>query len=239
MNYLQLTQKAVRLSGARLDPPTSVTSAKGLSKDFATYVNDAWRDIQLERPEWYFRVQEVEIGLSDSILEKGQQLSRFSIPSPINRSFNFVALYDFQIQERDNKADPPTTITYIPWNNYPYHTSLDLDYNEATQEANRPKQFTVSPDGQLWVYPKPDKDYTLRFFGIRRIQELCADCDEPFMPPEYQDMIVWRAIRDYATYMQDPAMMEKARMRYLPLKKSMDDEYLPHMTNRVDNLYSQ
>lgn len=237
MTYLELTQKAVRLSGARLDPPTSVTAAKGLAADFFTYVNDAWRDLQMERPDWYFRVQESEIDISGSSLEKGQRLTRLQIPSPINRSFNFLALYDLHIQIKDMPSDVPTPITYIPWNSYPDRTSLDLDYNEEVQKAQRPKHFTVAPDGQVWIYPVPDKDYVLRFFGIRRIQKLCQDCDEPFLPEEYQDMIVWRAIRDYATYMQDAAMIEKARMRYMPLKKALDDEYMPHMTQKVDTLY--
>ena len=238
MNFLQLTQKAVRLSGARLDPPTSVSAAKGLAADFFTYINDAWRDLQMERPDWYFRIQEAEINLSGTVLNKGQRLTRVQIPAPINRSFNFIALYDLHIQERDNPEDVPTVITYIPWNNYPDRTTLELDYNEATQLANRPRHFTVSPDGQVWIYPQPDKDYTLRFFGIKRIQQLCNDCDTPFLPEEYHDMIVWRAIRDYAAYMQDAAMIEKARFRYLPLKKSLDDEYMPHMTQKMDTFYS-
>ena len=237
MNYLQLTQKAIRLSGARLDPPTSVTAAKGLAADFFTYVNDAWRDLQMERPDWYFRIQEAEIDLSGAILDKGQRLTRLQIPAPINRSFNFISLYDFHIQEKDNPADAPTALTYIPWNNYPDRTSLELDYNEEVQKEQRPTRFTVAPDGQVWLFPAPDKDYTLRFFGVKRIQQLCQDCDTPFLPEEYHDMIVWRAIRDYAMYMQDAAMLEKSRARYMPLKKSLDDEYMPHMTKKVDGLY--
>lgn len=237
MNLLQLTQKAIRLSGARLDLPTSKSAAKGLAADFFTYINDAWRDLQMERPDWYFRIQEAQIDLSESTLEKGQKLTRIQIPAPINRSFNFMALYDLHIQESDNPEDKPTPLTYIPWNNYPDRTSLELGYNSETQARNRPTRFTVSPDGQVWIYPIPDKNYTLKFFGIRRIQQLCDDCDVPFLPEEYQDMIVWRAIRDYATYIQDSAMSEKARFRYMPMKKSLDDEYLTHMTKKMDVLY--
>ena len=238
MNYLELTQKAVRLSGVRLDPPTSVSAAKGLAADFFTYVNDAWRDLQMERPEWYFRIKETQIDIDPTVLESGQKVSRLNIQSPINRSFNFMALYDFHIKDANDPEDKPTSMTYIPWNNYPERTSLELEYNEQTQNPNRPNVFTVSPDGDVWLYPIPDKTYVLNFFGIKKIQELCQDCDVPFLPNEYHDMIVWRAIRDYAMYMQDAAMMEKARARYLPLKKHLDDEYMPHMTQRVDVFYS-
>lgn len=238
MNYLQLTQKAVRLSGARIDPPTSVSAAKGLAADFFTYVNDAWRDLQMERPEWYFRIKEAQISLDSTSLESGQKLTRLSIPSPINKSFNFIALYEFYIRDANDVNDEPTELSYIPWNNYNDRSSLNLEYNEATQEKHRPRYFTVSPEGDVWIYPIPDKSYTMNFFGVRRIQQLCQDCDTPFLPNEYHDMIVWRAIRDYAMYMQDAAMMEKARARYLPLKKHLDDEYMPHITQKVDGFYS-
>ena len=239
MNFLQLTQKAVRLSGARLDPPTSVTAAKGLAADFFTYINDAWRDIQMERPDWYFRAAQGELNINSDVLEKGQKLTKISVPNPINRSFNFMALHDFYIVEKDNPTDIPSNLQFIPWNSYPYRTDIQLDYNENNLDPQRPRDFTVAPNGDIWLFPVPDKDYTINFNGVKRIQELCADCDEPFLPPEYSDMIVWRAIRDYAMYLQDAAMMEKARARYLPLKKSLDDEYLTRMTLDVDTLYSR
>lgn len=238
MNFLQLTRKAIKLSGARLDLPESVSGAKGLASDFFDYVKMAWSDLQRERPDFYFRVTQAEIDLSEPSLEKGQKVSRIQIPPVFGRSFNHTALYDFYIQKTDNPNDAPTALQFIPWNFYSDRSELKLDYNESILERARPRQFTVAPDGNLWVLPIPDAQYTLRLFGTRRIQELCHDCDEPFLPEEYRDMIIWRAIRDYAMYVQDNAMIEKARARYMPLKKALDSEYLTQITLKTDTLYS-
>jgi hypothetical protein len=58
VNYLQLVNKAINLSGVELDDLTSsnfASTTDSLSKKFKTFVADAWKDIQLERDEWEFK----------------------------------------------------------------------------------------------------------------------------------------------------------------------------------------
>lgn len=240
MNFIQLVQKAIRYSGARIDAPSSVSDATGLARDFVDYVNDAWRDIQMERPEWYFRTKAIEVDLDKSILEKGQKLSRTAITPPSSGSWNFISLYNVHVIDPDDERDQPTPLRFVPFNFYYSRwgkSEAQLDANENIEQEGRPQRFTIAPTGEVWINPIPDKRYVMHFFGPNRIQQLCDDCDEPFFPPEYHDMIVWRAIRDWAMYQQDSAMMEKARIRYLPLKKSLDSEYLSQITLKTGQFY--
>lgn len=240
MEYIELVKRAIRYSGARIDAPSSVSTATGLAADFVDYVNDAYRDIQMERPEWYFRMMPRELEISEQLLDKGQKVKPSDIQAPASPSWNFVALYDIFIKESDKADDQPSSITFIPWNNCHNRwgrSEAQLDTNEALEIKGRPQRFTIAPNGEMWLNPIPDKSYVMHFMGPNKVQKLCDDCDQPYMPEEYHDMIVWRAVRDYAMYQQDAAMMEKARIRYLPLKKSLDAEYLPQITLNVGKFY--
>lgn len=60
MNYLQLVNKTIMLSGADLDELTSSTfssTTNALQKRFKSFVASAWSDIQMERDEWEFKAK--------------------------------------------------------------------------------------------------------------------------------------------------------------------------------------
>lgn len=71
MNYLQLLQRTIEESGATLSAPTSVTGLKGLESKFAKWVQESWKEIQLERSDWLFSAKEQELDLDPVLLEQG------------------------------------------------------------------------------------------------------------------------------------------------------------------------
>ena len=136
--------------------------------------------------------------------------------------------------------EKPTRLIYIPWTRWDaYRGKLEgiRHYNTENDNPRRPQWFTISPNGDMHLSPIPDKPYQIQWYSPKAVQELTEDADEPFMPEIYHDMIVWRAIRDYALYMQDAAMAEKARLRYNPLKQHLDMNELPEVTLATGQFY--
>ena len=54
--YLEMVQKAIRKSGAKVDAPTTIVGATGITELFVEWVQDAWKEIQLEHLGWKWGV---------------------------------------------------------------------------------------------------------------------------------------------------------------------------------------
>lgn len=70
MNYLQLTNDAIRESGISLDSLTSSnfgSTTDPMQIKFKGWIEQAWREIQMERGEWNFSVQDAVITISPRI----------------------------------------------------------------------------------------------------------------------------------------------------------------------------
>lgn len=241
MTYLELVQEAIKESGASTEVPSTLVGTTGLTDKFKRWVKQAWKKIQLERPDWYFRGEEQVIqNITSAALNEGVRVPTSLMPSTAVPSWNFVLRYDIYIHLQNDATDVPTLLRYIPWNNW-YEgygrSDAQLEYNESESETSRPQRFTISPTGEMWINPIPDDTYEIQLFGPKKLQELSVDADEPFLPENYHEMIVWRAVREYGMYHQDVAVAERARANYIPYKKGLDEEYLPHMTLCVDGFY--
>lgn len=241
MNFLQLVQKAIRKSGARAEVPSSLTSVTGIQLEFKEFVADAWRLIQMERQDWYFRQAEQAIDIDNVALTDGMRVPTSLIDSANSRSWNFIHLYDVYVRLRNDDTDNPSPIYFVPWNNWQEklgRNDLQLEYNDEKDIEGRPQHFTVAPTGELWLNPIPDLEYEMGFIGPTAIQELSADTDTPTLPEAYHDMIMWKAVMDYGMYHSDVASINRGESHYTAYKKNLDQEYLPHMTKRTSQFYS-
>jgi len=99
MNYLELTQKAIRQSGARIDAPSTVSGLDGLQELFAEFVSAAWRDLQLERPEWQFRQGETYYNLDPETIRDGIIIPPAAIQSEFQQNWRLIALRDVFIAD--------------------------------------------------------------------------------------------------------------------------------------------
>lgn len=240
MNFLQLVQKAIRKSGARASVPSSLSLVEGIQLEFKNYVIDAWREIQMERRDWYFRQAEQSIDIDNLSLTDGMRVPTSLINVANSRSFNWISLFDVYVRLRADDTDPPSKIYFVPWNSWNDsfgRSDAQLEYNDNQNIEGRPRYFTIAPTGEIWLNPIPDVNYEMQFFGPTAVEELSNDSDTPFLPTDYHDMIVWRAVREYALYHNDTGTAERASVKYTFFKKALDDEYLPHMTKKMDGFY--
>lgn len=267
MNYLELVQRTIKESGAHLSVPDSLSGLDGLHSMFVDWVNQAWVELQLERPEWYFRMSEDSIRqINSTTLERGVKIPISRLPSEFAPNWNSIQLFDIYIrkQYKENmlyqvgsmiysvgqlfsvlgtdsvEYDSPTKLCYIPWSSWASFmgkSQFHLDYNDQEEVIGRPEYFTITPTGEVWIYPIPDAHYEINIFGPKKIQELSEDTDEPYLESEYRLAIVFRALMEYALYHEDRSVFERARNKYRSYKKALEHRYMPDINLNTSSLY--
>lgn len=220
--YLQLVQKAVRKSGAKVDVPSTIVSATGIDELFVEWVQDAWKDIQLEHLSWSWRVAR------DTLLSITSSTDEYAMPSALES----VDRRTFSVYKVIADESPLHFINYHYWR---YH----LDKLSPAASA-KPINFTITPDDILAFYPKPDQNYTVRFDGLNKV-EILDDTDNSDTPTgiraEYHDGIMWRAVMYYAAHMEDGAKLQEAQDRFRSYKKYFEEREQEDVTIDTTAMY--
>lgn len=216
MNYLELVQALADETGTEeADAITSVTSPDGgYQRKLATWIRRAHREIQQENENWRFRVATAEFDLTadQGEYDISAQLPNFQTVRPYNAPFGTrYALMD------DNRSWP---VRYMRWQAF-------AGYWESRTDTGRPRRFAVAPGDLLRVWPVPTQDYVLQFAYTLVPVDLEADADEPVLPEQYHDLIVFHAIINYAGYDEAQAQYQRASAQYRRLRLSMRRNELP------------
>jgi hypothetical protein len=119
-----------------------------------------------------------------------------------------------------------------------------VSYEEFQNLANQhvgyfgvPVAITETPDGTYDLYPRPNKQYRITYTYTTVPQLLDDETDEPVAPVEYHDVIVWRALMNYADYDEKPQVFARAERRYNLYKNRLNVNKLPELkwgANRYD-----
>jgi len=219
--YLQLVQKAVRKSGATVEEPSTLISGTSALVDLiAEWVAEAWKHIQMERMglEWR-RDRDLTLSLVASTDE-------YSLPATLE-SINYRSL---TCHLSDENETPVTFQTYDYWRRW---------VDRVDRSTGKPQYFTISPDNKLIVWPVPDNTYTIRYEGVKVIDELSTDADVPAgLDAIYHDAIVWQALMYYAMHFEDGTKLQEAQAMFRPYKKYFEERYMPMPTVDTTALYS-
>ena len=209
--YLELVQKAVRKSGAKIDVPTTIVGADGLIELFVEWVKDAWKDIQIEHLGWKWRISR------DLTLAITSATDEYSLPATLE----YADLRTFSVYENITDEYQLKFLPYGYWR-------TQLDKLSAATPA-KPQSFTVTPDDKLAFYPPPDQDYFVRYDGLLKV-EILDDTDDDDTPTGiddvYHDGIMWRAVMYYAAHFEDGAKLQEAQQRFIPYKKYYEEREL-------------
>lgn len=104
--------------------------------------------------------------------------------------------------------------------------------------TGRPQFFTIEPNLDWHVYPTPDASYTIRFDYRVKPKLLAAASDSATnledypsagkgLPSHHQQVIVWRAVKQWAATRKDNAMYEIASREIRALMIPICREFLP------------
>ena len=242
-----MVQKAIQCSRARSTTPTTLVGASGLVETMKDMVYQAWEELQVERIDWFWNAEQDATG----IIAEGSDRFFLKEDSLIGNSINKISgrvVYDLvtgaasvqaasvaDIQYNINRCVvrysdstevlPKKDLAKIKWDVWPYHTT------EAKAQVGPPRYYSITPDGNMAVYPVPDKDYRLYFIAPKVPQVLEVDADEISVIPEWMIKgVIWRGILNYALSIQDSNMIEMARVRYNPYKKWLERDTMEIVT---------
>lgn len=114
-----------------------------------------------------------------------------------------------------------THLIYLPWDKF------KLLYKIGTQNQGKPVHITVDPQDNLVLGPNPDDAYTITGDFWRSAQILAADGDEPEMPSQFHDLIMYRAMEQYALTKSAEEIMQKAGFGIRRLQTQLELNQLP------------
>lgn len=195
MNFLALCQAVVR-EGA-ITPgdgmPKSVTGQTGRMRLVVEWVNRANREIQAARNDFSFRVRAV-----DFLINPDDEALRMITTQPDIESLN-----EMTVSVRNASGTQP--IAPISWQLYRYQR---LGVLETT--GGLPTQYCIDTMGDIHLIPKPSKECILRAEVKLSPQTMTADDDESYIPAQYQDAIIYRALMYFYEYDESANQLETA-----------------------------
>lgn len=205
-NFLQLAQslrQEARIAGVG---PATTANQSGEAARLVTWINNAWRDIQRASNQWLWMTKEFEGALVD---DQGEYLpNEVGIPDPV-RDYDKDS---FSLYNTARGLQDETEIFYMPWDQF------KLMYRRGFRQKARPLHWTLTPAKKIAFGPIPETDYTLKGEYHKQATRLNVDGDEPDMPEEYHQLIVWVALTKYAASEAAPevfAFAESERVRML------------------------
>jgi len=220
MTLLEMVNDARKKAHIRQGTISTVAGATGITADLTMWVQDAWEDLQKESLNWWFRTK------IDATTTLSASTDQYAMPADLE-SINWRTV---SIYETVGVDEVP--LSFIPYEEWRMRKDL---YN--TSEA-RPVLVTERPDTKIHVWPFPDKTYTLRYDGVYAIDAMTDDGDTPgdtisagtqLLPDQYHDVLVWDAVRRYATVHEDGATLERAQKRFLAAHNRLKERHTPEV----------
>jgi len=204
VTFLELCQRLRQEVGAAGSGPASVSSQHGEYARLVSWVQQAWREIQLERHRWRFAWAEASI-------ETAPDFRTYSPPA------------DLDEWDESTLMCAGNQLKAWPWGEFRKRYAFD-----SGQES--PGAITRKPDGTIILDASPAaENQPLTFEYWRTPQVLTEGGDVPRLPERYHMVIVYRAMLYYALYENAPEVAQAARNGESTILTEMEKLELPAM----------
>jgi len=220
MTYLELCVRAREEAGITGSGPTSVTEQTGQLLRLVNWVQQAWVEIQLMRPNWNFMHSEFTFNM---VAETRDYLAA-------DYSINDMKLWDensfiaYETAEGESTQFPLIYLKYATWRDV-YRVGMNV------RTSDKPVYITVLPTNKIRFEPAPDKVYTIEGDYKRSTQYITADADElTNFPDDFHMLIVWQALKYYGFYENAPEVLDEAEVNFDNLLFRLEIEQLPEMS---------
>lgn len=203
---------------------TTTVDQTGEFQRVATWINQAWIDIQTERTTWDFmRSSQLNGGGVSFATVSGQAIYPLGTGAGTvgvaEASFDSWVPRSFRDQTTTSGVQDQIPLDWISYDAWRDGYSMGAMQTVTT----RPVAIAVGPKNEICVGPWPTSTYTLTGDYYRAPAQMTADADTPTnLPLQYQMMIVWRAMRDaYGLYESAPEVLTRATNNYRRMDRSL------------------
>lgn len=226
MDFLALCKRARYEAGISGDGPSTVLNQSGQLGRVVNWVAEAWRDIQLMRPNWLF--MHSEFTLNTVAATRDYLASDYAITD--------LKLWDtgsFLIYKTATGVSDQNELIYLPYKRWRSEYRVRMD----DRADERPILFTILPDNKIRFEPRPDDIYTIEGEYKRTTQLFAADTDVPTnLPDDFHMAIVWQALTYYGFYENAPEVLDQAETKFGDLLIRLELEQLPEFSEDYEAL---
>jgi hypothetical protein len=216
--FLELCGKVARESGAVGSAPASVADQTGRQGKVVEWVRQAWEQIQTDQPDWLFLRGDFDGALAIGVMEYAPAtfgIDDFTRWLPDTDTYQPMSYYASGDQANEKQ------LSYIPYERW------RSSFNRGVHDPLAPVYWSFAPNRDFLVGPKPDAAYVIRGEYQRGAQTLEQNDDEPIMPTQYHDAIVWRACMMLAEHDEADSAFVKAGRKYAAILLNMSRDLLP------------
>jgi len=205
VDYLTLVQQSMYKAGLRSENPSTLSGAIDIVLDFKVWVQDAWRELQEESTNWWFRAK------LDQTLAITASTDTYAMPTGLE-TINYRTATIYTVAQQDEQL-----LTYLPYEEWRQR------FDTVASAEGRPIYITETPDMNIILFPTPDQAYTLHYDGVWDIDAMVDDTDTPgfqrtgatTLLERHQWILVYDAALRYAEHHQDAASIARLQPKYL------------------------
>lgn len=181
MTFLDLVRRLVQEAAVRSTPAglTTVVGQAGELKRCVDWAASAWLNIQGTK-KWTFLWEQADI-----VIPAGFNALAGDIPADRWDRFQTFRVDPTTGQKRD--------LDYVPWQRF------SLEYRDLNN-ADHMGAWTIRPDSAFVVNAPTSVNTTFTVQRYQNPQHLVADLDEPLLPEDLHELIVYHALVKYAGY---------------------------------------
>lgn len=183
MNYLQLCNAVLKeLNEVEI---VSVASTRGIQSAVKDFINKAQKDVINSELEWPFTYANGSITTASGTGE-------YTLAADL-KTIDQDTVY---IDLGGSKSLMP--LEYLAYDEY-IRDYLSLNSDPNDNHLAEPRNFYITQDSKLGLYPEPDGVYTISYQYWSTHSDMASNTDTPVVPERFHDIIINRA--KYYAYM--------------------------------------
>lgn len=222
MNLLQLANQLRIECGTSANALTTAQSLTGEQARLVSWIQQAWREIQLLHEDWNFLRQDIEFNCIGS--------QRFYTPgtAPLDTVTNLGHW------KKDSWRCSSVGASYadeqrLTW--WPYNQFRDLYmYGNQRNIITRPVVITFDQTQRIGLGSMPDQAYVITGEYYTGPVDLTADTDSPACPQQFHMVVVYGAMIKYGLYENAPEVVARGREEYRRMMNRLEVNQLPGIT---------
>lgn len=213
--FLQLCQNMRSEAGISGTGPSTVLGQSGMYERVVNWVRKATKSIQQIHWNWEFLWAQSTIVVNEST------------PGTFDRDL-VHALPIKQVDKDSFWCFNPAQGEEHEWRlRYYEYEDFRRIFEQGVPQITRPTAVTIMPNNTIRLNVQPDLAYHVKLDYYKQPDSLTNNTDVPTIPEEYEDIILYRALMDYARYENAPEILQSAMFEYNTLLASMERDYLP------------